>query len=79
MAPRLCDINQDCTSKVRLLNSFPIAVSIKQEAVVGQAEPIVDTPRALVQEENTEEADNFHQVRRLTFAMQDNVQKHCPM
>ena len=78
MAPTLCDINQECTSKVRLLNPFPTAVSIKQDAVVGQAEPIDGIPRAVVQEENTEEADNFHQVRRLTFAMQDNVQKHCP-
>ena len=75
MAPTLCDINQECTGKVRLLNSYPTAVSIKQDAVVGQAEPIDGTPRAVVQEE---EADNFHQVRRLTFAMQDNVQKHCP-
>ena len=78
MAPTLCDINHECTSKVRLLNPFPTAVSIKQDAVVGQAEPIDGTPRAVVQEENTEEADNSHQVRRLTFAMQDNVQKHCP-
>ena len=78
MASTLCDINQECTSKVRLLNPFPTAVSINQDAVVGQAEPIDGTPRAVVQEENTEEADNFHQVRRLTFAMQNNVQRHCP-
>ena len=78
MAPTLCDINQECTSKVRLLNPFPTAVSIKQDAVVGWAEPIDGTPKALVQEEDANEADNFHQVRRLTFARQDNIQNHCP-
>ena len=78
MAPTLCDINQECTSKVRLLNPFPTAVSIKQDAVVGWAEPIDGTPKALVQEEDANEADNFHQVRRLTFARQDNIQKRCP-
>ena len=78
MAPTLCDINQECTSKVRLLNPFPTAVSIKQDAVVGWAEPIDGTPKALVQEEDGNEADNFHQVRRLTFARQDNIQNRCP-
>ena len=78
MAPTLCDINQECTSKVRLLNPFPTAVSIKQDAVVGWAEPIDGTPKALVQEEDVNEADNFHQVRRLTFARQDNIQNRCP-
>ena len=78
MAPTLCDINQECTSKVRLLNPFPTAVSIKQDAVVGWAEPIDGTPKALVQKEDANEADNFHQVRRLTFARQDNIQNRCP-
>ena len=78
MAPTLCDINQECTSKVRLLNPFPTAVSIKQDAVVGWAEPIDGTPKALVQEEDANEADNFHQVRRLTFARQDNIKNRCP-
>ena len=78
MAPTLCDINQECTSKVRLLNPFPTAVSIKQDAVVGWAEPIDGTPKALVQEEDANEADNFHQVRGLTFARQDNIQNRCP-
>ena len=78
MAPTLCDINQECTSKVRLLNPFPTAVSIKQDAVVGQAVPIHGTTKALVQEEDANEADNFHQVRRLTFARQDNIQNPLP-
>ena len=78
MAPTLCDINKECTSKVILLNPFPTAVSIKQDAVVGWAEPIDGTPKALVQEEDANEADNFHQVRRLTFARQDNIQNRCP-
>ena len=48
MASTLVDINRACTCKVRVLNPFPTAVSIKQDAVVGHAEPILDNPKILV-------------------------------
>ena len=57
MAPTLCDINQECTS--RLLNPFPTAVSIKQDAVVGQAVPIDGTLKALEQEEDANKRTTF--------------------
>lgn len=40
MATTLVYINKGCTWKVRLLNPFPAAMTIKQESVVGQAEQI---------------------------------------
>ena len=74
MAPSLADIGRSCTSKVRLLIPFPTAVSIKQDAVVGKAEPIEGEPKVLVPEENSEDSDNFHQMRRLTFESKPSLQ-----
>ena len=67
MAPSLTSINETCTGKVRILNPFPTAVSIKQDAVLGQAEPIEGTPRVVVHQESAEEADNFDCARRISF------------
>ena len=63
MASTLVDINRACTWKVGVLNPFPTAVSIKQDAVVDQVEPIIDKPKALVTHE--EEKENFYQTRRV--------------
>ena len=67
MAATLVDINQGCTCKVRILNLFPTAMSIKQDAVVGQAVPIEGKPNVLAHEENTSEPDNLHRARRIDF------------
>ena len=74
MAPSLANIGRSCSRKVRLLNPFPTAVSIKQDAVVGKAEPLEGEPKVLVPEENSEESDNFHQMRRLTFESKPSLQ-----
>ena len=74
MAPSLTNINNACTSKVRLLNPFPTAVSIKQDAVVGQAEPIDGLPKLVVKQENANEADNYTRIRRLQFCKQGSSQ-----
>lgn len=74
MAPSLTNIGRACTSKVRLLNPFPTAVSIKQDAVVGQAEPIDGEPKLLLAEESNEESRNYHRVRRLAFACKEVLQ-----
>ncbi|MCG8032791.1 MAG: retroviral-like aspartic protease family protein, partial [Candidatus Thiodiazotropha taylori] len=71
MAPSLTNISKSCTGKVRLLNPFPTAVSIKQDAVVGQAEPIEGTPKIIVEQENQEEEENYAQARRLSFQAKD--------
>ena len=72
MATTLVDINQGCTCKVRLLNPFPTAVSIKQSAVLGQAEPIEGAPRALAQQEDIKENDNYCSIRRLQLITKDD-------
>ena len=44
MVSTLVDINQACNGKVRVLNPFPTAVSIKQDAVIWKAEAIDGKP-----------------------------------
>ena len=65
MASTLVDINQGCTCKVRMLNPFPTAISIKQNSVLGTAEPIIGIPNAVVQHEDDLESTNYCRVRRL--------------
>ena len=65
MASTLVDINGGCTCKVRILNPFPTAMSIKQDAVIGQAAPIMGKPRVLAQKEDPTETDNFTSIRRV--------------
>ena len=71
MATTLVDINEGCTCKVRLLNPFPTAVSIKQDAVLAQAEPIKGLLRTLVEEEDINESVNNCRVRRLQLIRND--------
>ena len=65
MAATLVDINKACTCKVRLLNPFPTSMSIKQDAVLGQAVPIEGNPKVLATCENDAEMENFLRVRRV--------------
>ena len=72
MAATLVDINNGCTCKVRVLNPFPTAMSIKQDAVLGQAEPIEGKPRVIAKQESDEE-DNFHRARRIDLVQKSDV------
>ena len=65
MTSTLVDINQGCTCKVRMLNPFPTAISIKQNSVLGTAEPIIGTPNAVVQHGHELERTNYCRVRLL--------------
>ena len=65
MAATLVDINNACTCKVRVLNPFPNAMSIKQDSVLGHAMPIEGKPKILTQKENSTEAENFQRIRRI--------------
>ena len=65
MASTLVDINHSCTCKVRILNPFPTAISIKQNAVLGTAEPIEGKPKTIARQEDEAEQVNFRRVRRL--------------
>lgn len=79
MAPSLANINESCTGKVRLLNPFPTAVSIKQDAVVGRAEPIEGSPKLVVKQENQEEEDNYARARRISFQVKDSCSEEEPI
>ena len=74
MAAALIDVNKGCTCKVRLLNPFPIAVSINQDTTVGIAEPIDGTPHVLRQEDEKEEI-NFHKAKRIDVESTQEVLK----
>ena len=73
MAATLVDINKGCTCKVRLLNPFPTAVSIKQDTAVGKAEPIDGVLKVLFQQENETEETNFQKVRRIVIENRTDV------
>lgn len=79
MAATLVDISRGCTCKVRILNPFPTEMSIKQDAVVGQAVPIEGKPIVLAQEENTSETQNLHRARRIDFQTHEEVAGGTPL
>ena len=67
VASILVHINKGCTCKISLLNPFPTAVSIKQDTVVGKAEPLVGKPRILFEKETEDEEENYSKVRRIAL------------
>ena len=68
MAVTLVDINKACTCKVRVLNPFSTAMSIKQDAVIGRAEPIEGNPIVVTNEEDSSEVETHVTVRRIKLA-----------
>ena len=74
MASTLVDINRACTCKVRMLNPFPTAMSIKQDAVIGRAEPIEGIPIVITNEEDSSETENHVAVRRIKFVTSEHAQ-----
>ena len=74
MASTLVDINRACTCKVRVLNPFPTAMSIKQDAVIGRAEPIEGNPVIVTNEEDSSETENHVAIRRIKLVQSENTQ-----
>ena len=72
MAAAIVDINQGCTSKVRLLNPFPTEVSIKQSAVLGQAEPIERASGMQDQQEGII-GGNYNSIRKIQLLTRDDI------
>ena len=70
MSSTLVDINKACTCKVRILNPFPTAMSIKQDAVVVQAEAKHGSSKILAEQESKEDVENFCRVCRVDFMKQ---------
>ena len=80
MASTLVDINKACTCKVRVLNPFPTAMSIKQDAVIGKAEPIEGRPVIVAKQEDKSETDNYVRVRRVDLSRgneNQNLTENC--
>ena len=71
MAFTLVDINEGCTCKVKLLNPFPTAMSIKQDAVIGKAEPINGKPAVIANQEDEAEKDSYSRVRRVKLISEE--------
>ena len=71
MASTLIDINQACSGKVRVLNPFPTAMSIKQDAAIGKAEAIDGEPYILIREEDASEVANQATIKRIKFVTED--------
>ena len=69
----LVDINQACTCKVRVLNPFPTAMSIKQDAVIGKAETAEGIPVIVPDEESKQEEYNFNRIRRVNFCREEKT------
>ena len=59
---------------VRVLNHFPIDMSIKQDAVIGKAEPIEGKPTVIVSEEDSREVKNHVAARRIKLVTDEKSQ-----
>ena len=73
MSSTLIDINRACTSKVRVINPYPISMSITQDAVIGQAEPIECNSVVVTNKEDSSETENHVAVRRIKLAPKENT------
>ena len=71
MASTSVDINEGCTCKVRLLNPVPTAMSIKQDAVIGKADPINGKPVVKANQENEVEKESYTRVRRVKLVAEE--------
>ena len=69
----LVDLNRVCTCKVRKLNPFPTAMHIKQDAVIGRAEPIEGIPVVITNEEDSSKFQNHVAVRRIKLLTSEHA------
>ena len=74
MTSTLVDINRACTCKVRVLNPFPTAMSIKQDDVIGRAEPIEGYPVIVTNGEDSSETENHEAIRRIKLVQSESTQ-----
>lgn len=71
MAATFVNVQNQCTVKVRVMNPFPTDSSIKQDAVIGIAEP-VDQVASLLEAENDLWQKNLHATRRIELVHHDH-------
>ena len=67
IASTLVDINRACTCKVRVLTPFPTAMSIKQDAVIGKAEPVEGMSKIILEQEDNRQARNYTSARGINL------------
>ena len=65
MASTLADIKEAATCKVRMLNPFPTAILIKQDAVIGKEQPIASKPRVIGNQRDNSEVKTHTTLRRI--------------
>ena len=67
MASTLVDIKEASTCKVRMLNPFPTAIPIKQDALMGKEQPIASKPRVIGSQRDNSEVET-HTTLRQSFS-----------
>ena len=65
MASTLADIKEAATCKVRMLNPFPTAIPIKQDAIIGKEQPIASKPRVIGSQRDNSEVKTHTTLRRI--------------
>ncbi len=66
MAPSLVDATQNCTVKIRIMNPTLNPISLKQDQVLGHADPIAEEVLTLFEFEDPSERDNNANIRRIS-------------
>ena len=79
MAAALIDNSKNVTSKIRLLNPFAEPFLLKQNAVVGVAEPVTEQPIILVKQENEATEGSNASIRRLELqgCIKNSLEDNC--
>ena len=65
ISPALVDINKSQTCEVRIVNPFPTAIAIKQNSVLGIAEPIERFPMSIDHQEDVTGKASYGRIKRL--------------
>ena len=65
MASTLVDIKEASTCKVGMLNPFPTAIPIKQDAVIGKEQPMASKPRVIGNQRDNSEVETHTTLGRI--------------
>ena len=67
ISPTLVDITRSQTCEVRIVNPFPTAIAIKQNTILGIAEPIERCPMPVERQEDVNVKTSYDRISRLRF------------
>jgi hypothetical protein len=74
LACTLVDINGAATSKVHVLNPFPVDVKLRQDAVIGKAEMVEKIVSIVTDQDYSSEAENLDKVRRIEVVTKEKME-----